>query len=76
MDKSLLLEIRKEEKIYNYLRLNPKWYRLLDENVNNYKEFMENYKKDYKLLPQDKFNDFTKQFNFIVSMINYIRYSR
>ncbi len=60
------------EVYLNYLRYNPKWYKVLDRNPEMFKEFEKEVKVALKITLNDKINNFKKQIDFVNGLIKYL----
>ncbi len=56
----------------NYLRYHPKWYVVLNQHPESYKEFEKEVKVKLKITAADKLENFQKQLNFINGIIKYL----
>ncbi|HOE77286.1 MAG TPA: YlbE-like family protein [Bacilli bacterium] len=72
MDESILKKIYANELYLRYLRYNPKWYLILNENPGAYKEFERTVKIATKQTASDKIENFRKQLEFINGVIRYL----
>lgn len=72
MDESILKKIYANELYLRYLRYNPKWYLILNENPSAYKEFERTVKIATKQTASDKIENFRKQLEFINGVIRYL----
>jgi len=57
MQLSVQMELEKNPKMANYLKLNSYWYKELNRNPANYKRFVEEMKIKYKLRTTDKVSE-------------------
>ena len=71
MDKIVLNIIYNNPVYLDYLRHNPKWYPILENDPNTINDFISSLKKDLKMTTFDRIEDAKKKINFISSMINY-----
>ncbi len=72
MTASLLNKIYSNPLYLEYLRYHPKWYVILNNNENMYKEFEKEIKVTYKITAYDKIENFKKQVDFVNGMIKYL----
>lgn len=72
MDYHILEKIYANDVYLNYLRYNPRWYSILDEDSNRYADFEKEIKANLKLTTADKIESFRKQIEFISGMIKYL----
>lgn len=71
MKSTLLDKIYANPLYLEYLRYHPKWYVILNNNVEAYKEFEKEIKTTYKLTAYDKIENFRKQVDFFSGLIKY-----
>ena len=72
MDITTLNKIYNNELYTEYLRYNPKWYIILNDNPNLYSEFEKEVKIKYKITTYDKIENIKKQIDFINGMVTYL----
>lgn len=72
MDKMILDKIYNNDLYLDYLRYNPKWYVILNDNPKLYIEFEKEVKKKYKLTTYDKIENFKKQIDFVNGIVKYL----
>lgn len=72
MTAGLLNKIYSNPLYLEYLRYHPKWYVILNNNENLYKEFEKEIKVTYKITTYDKIANFKKQVDFVNGMIKYL----
>lgn len=63
MRSDILIKIRSDPNLYNYLKYNSYWYKELIRNPESINQMEEAMKKDYKLTTADKLNDINKKMN-------------
>lgn len=68
----MLQKIYANDAYLNYLRYNPRWYPILDEDSSRYADFEKEVKANLKLTTADKVENFRKQLEFITGMIRYL----
>ncbi len=72
MSEILLNRIYSNPLYLEYLRYHPKWYVILNDNENMYKEFEKEIKIAYKITTYDKINNLKKQVDFVNGMLKYL----
>ncbi len=73
MDYELQFKIYKDKKLVNYLKENSEWYKYLNRSNDNYKLFLNNFKRYNRLNQTNKFNsvvDTIDTVNSIFKIIN------
>lgn len=68
----ILNKIYEDDRILNYLRYNPFWYKILYYEPDKIDDFMNEAKKTLKITVSDNINNFKNQVDFISSLIEYI----
>ncbi len=68
----ILLKIKENQKIYNYLLNNSYWYRELNRNPDNYKLFLKEYKKYNRENNMNKINTAIDNAELISNVIKII----
>lgn len=63
MRSDILIKIRSDPNLYNYLKYNSYWYKELIRNPESIIRMEEAMKKDYKLTAADKLNEINKKMN-------------
>lgn len=71
MLKSILDKIYANDVYLNYLRYNPRWYPILDQNPRAFTDFEKEVKINLKMTSADKIENLKKQIDFINGMIKY-----
>lgn len=72
MSQNLLNIIYGNPLYLEYLRYHPKWYVILNNNENMFKEFEKEIKVAYKITTYDKINNLKKQVDFVNGMLKYL----
>ena len=72
MDQAILSKIYANPIYLDYLRYHPKWYIILNKNLDAYTLFENELKKELKLTLSDKIEQLRKQIDFINGMIKYM----
>lgn len=72
MSQNLLNIIYNNPLYLEYLRYHPKWYVILNNNENMFKEFEKEIKVAYKITTYDKINNLKKQVDFVNGMLKYL----
>lgn len=72
MNEELLNKIYNNEVYLTYLRYHPKWYVILNEKPEAYKDFEKEIKVNLKLTTADKIGNFKKQIDFINGIMHYL----
>lgn len=57
MELDIMYKIKQDKKHYDFLRNNSYWYKYLNRNKDNYKLFLEAYKKYNRNMTTNKVND-------------------
>ncbi|XMB87048.1 YlbE-like family protein [Mycoplasmatota bacterium WC44] len=70
----ILEKLYKDENapILEYLRYNPKWYRILDRDPKKYEVFESEAKKYLKMTTYDKINSVKNQVDMLSMFIQYL----
>lgn len=63
--------IYNDEQMHHYLRMNPKWYKKLNDNPSRIDEFTNEYKIATGQTVTNKINRLNTQINFITNMVKY-----
>ncbi|MBQ8293032.1 MAG: hypothetical protein IJX78_04385 [Bacilli bacterium] len=72
MVESITSRLYSNDAYLNYLRYNPKWYKVLDKNPAMFSEFEKEVKVALKMTLSDKINNFKKQIDFVNGLIKYL----
>lgn len=62
-------KIRNNPYYLRYLRSHSYWYKLLNRNPNNFKEFEEEVKKEYRLTKADRLENIFNTFEMIEKFV-------
>lgn len=73
MEKQVQYELYKDTKMHKYLLENSVWYKNLNRNPNNYKDFVYNMRIKYRLNLPDKISDAIDNIDLISSIITNIK---
>lgn len=57
MQIDILLKIKSDPMLYNYLKHHSNWYKILRRNPSLLNEMIQSMKKEYKLTATDKLNE-------------------
>ena len=73
MINQLMLKIKQDNLLYNYLKYHSYWYEelLLDEN--KIEDMIKEMKKNLKMNPEDKLNDFKEKLELFSSIIEVLK---
>ena len=63
MRSDILIKIRSNPNLYNYLKYNSYWYKNLIRNPDSISQLEDNMKKEYKLTTADKLSDINNKMN-------------
>lgn len=73
MDIETIRQIKTNPLIYNYLREESSWYKLLNRDKNYLKDVEEAAKKYYKLTPIDKIEKLSKNIELIATFMDVLK---
>ena len=73
MQLNVLLELRKDEKMYDLFKFNSYWIKDLNRNPENIKKFKEQMKVKYKLRTTDKISDAIDNIDIITNVLNALK---
>lgn len=73
MQLSIQMELEKNPKMANYLKLNSYWYKELNRNPANYKRFVEEMKIKYKLRTTDKVSEVIDNIDLISTILQTLK---
>lgn len=73
MDINLQMELKKNEKMYNFLKENSYWIKELNRNPESYKKFIKEMKIKYKLRPTDKVNEVIDNIDLISTVLQTLK---
>lgn len=73
MQLSIQMELEKNPKMANYLKLNSYWYKELNRNPANYKRFIEEMKIKYKLRTTDKVSEVIDNIDLISTVLQTLK---
>lgn len=69
MELNVLYKIKSNKKHYDYLRSHSYWYKYLNRNPNNYKKFIDSYKKYSRMTTTNKFNDTINNIDMVTNIL-------
>ena len=69
MELSVMYKIKSDKKHYDYLRTHSYWYKYLNRDPNNYKEFISNYKKYSRETKTNKFSDTINSIDMVANIL-------
>lgn len=69
MELNLLYKIKKEKKHYDFLRNHSYWYKYLNRNPENYKKFIEAYKKYSRANTTNKVSDTINNIDMVTNIL-------
>lgn len=69
MELNTLYKIKSEKKYYNYLRSHSYWYKYLNRNPDNFKEFINEYKKFSRKTTTNKVNDTINNIDMVTNIL-------
>lgn len=72
MISNIILEIKNNRDLYNYLKYHSYWYKKLKNDENSINEMIKEMKNELKLTPKDKINDITNKIELIKSILDII----
>ena len=70
MNREVLIKIRSEPNLYNYLKYHSWWYKELKRKPGKLKEFDYEMKKEYKLTVADKISNVNDRITFIRTFLD------
>ena len=73
MTLELQYQLKTNPNYIKFLRENSYWYKLLNRNPANFKEFVEDMKDKYKLKPTDKLNKMLDNINMLQTFLDVLR---
>ncbi len=73
MNLDTLFKIRQNPNLYQYLKYNSYWYKLLNRDPILIKEMEELMKKEYKLTAMDKINNFSQKIDTINTFLDILK---
>jgi len=69
MELDIIYKIKSEKKQYDYLRTHSYWYKYLNRNSDNYKIFLDNYKKYNRTMTTNKVNDTINSIDMMTNVL-------
>lgn len=73
MQMRVLLELKKDKKMWDLLKLNSYWIKDLNRDGNNLKKFREDMKVKYKLRTTDRISDAIDNIDLISNVISALK---
>lgn len=73
MELDLYMKLRKNPKMYNILKGNSYWIKMLNRNPENYKIFEREMKERYKLRTTDKLNEVVDNIDLISTVLETLK---
>lgn len=73
MQMRALLELKKDKKMWDLLKINSYWIKDLNRDSNNVKKFKENMKIKYKLRTTDKISDAIDNIDLISNVLGALK---
>lgn len=73
MTLELQFKIKKNSNYLKYIREHSTWYKILNRYPENFKQFEEEVKTNYKLRPQDKISKALSAMDMISSIISTLK---
>lgn len=73
MQMRVLLELKKDKKMWDLLKLNSYWVKDLNRNGNNLKKFKDDMKVKYKLRTTDKISDAIDNIDLISNVLGALK---
>ncbi len=73
MDLFTINYVKTNPMVYQYLRENSSWYKLLNRDRNNLKYLEEEMKKKYKLTVEDRIEKFSHSMNMISAFMDVLK---
>lgn len=70
MELNLLYKIKKEKKHYDFLRSHSYWYKYLNRNSENYKKFIDAYRKYSRTNTTNKVSDTINNIDMVTNILN------
>ena len=70
MINDIVVRVRQDPKLYNYLKYHSYWYKILTNNPKMIKDMVKEMKKELKETLEDKLNDLNKKMKYINSLID------
>lgn len=72
MELNILLKIKENPKIYDYLHENSRWYRKLNRKSSYYDELIKKYKSDNRAKNMSKVNDAIENAEMISNILKVV----
>ena len=69
MELNVMYKIKQDKKQYEYLRRNSYWYKYLNRDSNNYKIFLDSYKKNNRYETTNKVNDTINNIGMVTNIL-------
>lgn len=72
MELDIIYKIKNNKKHYNYLRTHSYWYKYLNRDSNNYKNFINEYKKYSREVTTNKVSDTINNIDMMTNILKVI----
>ena len=69
MELSIIYKIKQEKKHYDFLRTHSYWYKYLNRDPKNYKNFISEYKKYNREVTTNKVNDTISNIDMVTNIL-------
>ena len=69
MELDIMYKIKSNKKHYDFLRLHSYWYKYLNRDPNNYKQFLNAYKKYNRNVTTNKVNDTINNIDMMTNIL-------
>ena len=69
MELDVIYKIKNNKKHYDFLRTHSYWYKYLNRDSNNYKEFISEYKKYNRETTTNKVNDTINNIDMVTNIL-------
>ena len=73
MKYEVLFKIRNNDKLYEYLKYNSYWYKILNRDANAIRDLEQEMKKTYKITTSDKLEDLNSKITMIRTFLDVLR---
>ena len=72
MISNIIIEIKKDKMLYEYLKYHSYWYEILKNDEMQIKDMIKEFKNELKINPEDKLKDISNKINLIKSILEII----
>ena len=69
MINEIIIEVKKDQKLYNYLKYHSYWYNIITDNPDKLKDMIREMKKELKETFEDKLSNINNKIKYINSLI-------